>query len=301
MAEENFSAAVIGAGGFIGSRLAAALTERRGISVTRFTRSDPFLCDGGPVPALQAADVVCYLATTINPALAERHPERADADLHLFRGLINGLRATGRRPTVVLTSTAGALYDPTAPPPYGEDAPLRPTSEYGRAKLALERALLAAEDAVRPVVLRIANVYGHGQRTGTGQGVIGHWMESAAAFAPLRLYGSLATVRDYVYVDDVVDATIRACDVAVRRPGGPLVVNVASGRPVALGELLRIMFATIGRKLPVEFAGARTFDRRDVWFDTTRAREVLGWRPRTSLEEGMALTWRARNMIAAPR
>ncbi|MFB4306671.1 NAD-dependent epimerase/dehydratase family protein [Actinomadura sp. GTD37] len=293
--------AVVGAGGFIGARLTEALTMA-GVPTAPVTRATPAVADGLPAPALRTARTIFYLASSVNPALAERHPERVAADHAAFTGLLSALRRAGDRPALILAGSAGAVYAPHAAPPYRETAPLGPASAYGRAKAELERALFDARDAVRPIVVRIANAYGPGQRTGTMQGVVGHWLEAAAAGQPLRLYGPPEACRDYVFVDDVVEAFLHARHLVRRRPeaGTPEVFNVGSGVPVSLGELARSVAAAIGREPRVERLPARGFDRRDVWFDVRRAGEVLGWRPRTPLPDGLRRTWLTLTAATAP-
>ncbi|GAA1774878.1 NAD-dependent epimerase/dehydratase family protein [Actinomadura chokoriensis] len=293
--------AVVGAGGFIGARLTRALTLA-GVPTAPVTRATPAVAGGLPAPALRTARTIFYLASTVNPALAERHPERVAADHAAFTGLLAALRRAGDRPALILAGSAGAVYAPDTAPPYGEDAPLGPATAYGRSKAGLERALFGARDAVRPIVVRIANAYGPGQRTGTMQGVVGHWLEAAAAGRPLRLYGPPEARRDYVFVDDVVEAFLHARHLVHRRPegGAPEVFNVGSGVPVSLGELVGLVAAAIGREPRVERLPARGFDRRDVWFDVRRAREVLGWRPRTPLPDGLRRTWLGAAAATAP-
>ncbi|GLW63951.1 UDP-glucose 4-epimerase [Actinomadura rubrobrunea] len=292
--------AVVGAGGFIGTALMETLTAA-GVPAMPLTRSTPAVVDGRPAPGLRAARVIFYLASSINPALAELHPERVAADHAAFTALLAALRRAGSRPALVLASSAGAVYSPDRPPPYRETDPVGPTTAYGRAKVELERALFDARDAVRPVAVRIANAYGPRQRTGTMQGVIGHWLEAAAAGLPLRLYGRPQNRRDYVYVDDVAEALLLTRRFVLRAPEtqAPEVFNIGSGVPVSLAALARMVSATVGRELPVERLPDRGFDRRDVWFDVRRADEVLGWRPRTSLRDGLRRTWQ-RLTTAAP-
>lgn len=284
--------AVIGAGGFVGQHVTRAF-RRAYVPTAAFTRATPLFSGGRLVAAAGEAEVIVYLATSVNPALAERYPERVAADRAAFAGLLEGLRRSGRRPSLIFASSAGAVYDPSNAPPYRESDPTRPASAYGRAKLELERILLAARDVVRPVVIRIANAYGPGQRTGTMQGVIGHWLEAAAAGEPLRLYGEPGARRDYVFVDDVAAAVLHASRLPVETAGiaTPEIFNIASGEAVSLADLARLVEAAVGRALPVEYLPARQFDRRDVWFEISRARQILRWHPRVTLADGIARTW----------
>lgn len=290
-------AAVIGAAGFIGSRLVRALREA-GIPAFSFVRQSPYLRDGPAAEELRRARTVFYLATSITPALAEQHPDLVEADRSAFVALLRQLGDAGTRPTVVLTSSGGTAYDPDVPPPYCEDSPVRPTSRYGKAKLRLEEELLSHGDVIRPVVLRLANVYGPGQRSCNGLGVIPHWLEAIAAGRPVRVLGPWETSRDYVYVDDTVDAMVRLHLLSSghdRLPEAdlPSVINIGSGVPVSLGTLLSVVSKVIGFTPVVDHGAPRSFDRAATWLDVTRAWKALGWRPSTPLETGVARAWRA--------
>lgn len=283
--------AVVGAAGFLGSALAAAAV-RAGIPVDRFTRAHPAVDpDGSPDPRLAAAGTVFWLASSVNPALAETHPDRVRADLDAFTALLEALRGTRRPPRVVLLSTGGAVYDPEQPPPYREDSPTHPRGAYGRLKLAMEAALAAAGlPAGRAVALRVSNVYGPGQPAVSGQGVVGYWLRAAAAGQHLTVYGDPGTTRDYVYLADVMAALLAVHAAAVPPP----VVNVGSGRPTSLGELAELLLSVVGdpeRRL--ELRPARGFDVPHTWLDVRLAAEAFGWTATTDLRSGLALSWAA--------
>lgn len=300
MAAATAPAVVIGAGGFIGSHFARLLDDNF-VRAELFTRQRPFLDGGRLHPALRSARVIHYLASRVNPASAAQQPHRTAEDYRTFGALLTALRSEGCRPTLVLVGSAGHVYDVRSPVPYTEESPLRPTTAYGHTKLALEEMLLSAADAVRPMVLRVANAYGPGQRTGTGQGVIAHWLEAVAAGRPLRVYGDPTVCRDYVYVTDVAEALYRVhllgCEGCT--DDEPLVVNIGSGRPVALMELVGVLGLCVGRDLAVEYEVGRGFDRGSVWFDVSRAADVLDWRPYVPLEQGIGLSWEALRPVRA--
>jgi UDP-glucose 4-epimerase len=281
--------AVVGANGFIGRRLTAAL-HHRGAGVAGYTRRNELCWREEPA----VPEIVFYLASSITPALAEQHPEYARKDHHGFADLLRRLSRSPRPPTVVLTSSGGTVYDPALTGPCTEDAPTRASSRYGAAKLALERLLLDHADTVPSVILRLSNVYGPSQRVGKGQGVLAYWLAAALHGNPLQVIGDPATTRDYVYVDDVVDCMLR---VASRSPAltatGPVVMNVASGASTALGELLSVVRAVVGHDLDVQCRPGRAVDRRDSHLDVRRAAQVLGWRAHTPLIDGVAAMWDA--------
>ena len=291
--------AVVGADGFIGRHLAAAL-RATGMETTGYTRQRELLWRAAGSAGTQRPDVVFYLASSITPALAEQHREWVLADHRRFAALLAGLSRSADPPTVVLASSGGTVYDAALPPPYREDAPTRATSPYGAAKLALERLLLSRVGVLPTAILRLSNVYGPGQRTGKSQGVLAYWLRAAATGQPLPLIGDPDAVRDYVYIDDVVDCM---CRVANRAPTGadPLILNVGSGQGTSLRSLMSTVERVVGRELVVRRMPGRSVDRSAVWLDVRRAAHVLGWRPRTALADGVAAMWReARGLVARP-
>ena len=280
--------AVVGASGFLGTSLIGAL-DRLEIPVQAYTRSVPFLSpDGRPCAGLASARTVYWLATLINPQTAEQEPARISADRAAFEGFLAAVRRVESPPAVVLVSSGGTVYDPATPPPYAESAPCRPSSAYGRAKLDLER-VLAEQAPGRHVTLRVSNAYGPGQPAASGQGVVAHWLRAAALGEDIRVFGDPGTTRDYVYVADVAEALV-----AVAQCEGPLppVLNVGAGRPTTLAQLADTVLEVVGaRGVRVVVEERRSFDVSRTWLDVSLAAEVLGWRPRTSLRDGVAAAW----------
>ena len=232
-----------------------------------------------------------WLATSVNPAVAEERSDLVAYDHDQFTTLLQGLESVRPAPRVVLLSSGGTVYDPAEQPPYREDSPIRATTAYARAKVELERALLGSDlPNGRKVVVRAANAYGPGQPARRGQGVIAYWLNAVRRGDPPVLLGDRETVRDYVYIEDLVDAliTVHESSAAV-----PPVLNVGSGRSTSLGELSEIVLAAVGDpKLTFEHRPARSFDRPSTWLDIQLAGRTLGWQPTTPMADGVASAWR---------
>lgn len=295
-ARDTAKVAVIGAAGFIGSRLTAALARAR-IATTGLTRTSRLFTPDGLSSPLREARTIYYLASSINPMLGEQHPELAAADHKLFATLLARLARVDYPPTVVLTSSGGTVYDQSTPPPYAETSPVRAVGRYGAAKWAQEQELWRYAGRVPGVILRVANAYGPGQSTTKGQGVLAYWLRAALEDRPLRVIGDTGATRDYVYIDDLIDCMYRL-DLAERARAlpvqdDPLVLNVGSGVPTSLTDLLEVVRRVVGRDLRVEYVPGRPLDRRHVWLRVDRARQILGWRPGTTLDSGVAQMWRA--------
>ncbi|MFI2663153.1 NAD-dependent epimerase/dehydratase family protein [Micromonospora carbonacea] len=284
--------AVIGATGFIGSRLVAQLT-RAGHPVARFNQAHPPVVDGRPAAGLCDAEIVLFLAARLSPALAERHPELIVAERRLLIDVLTALRHSALFPVFVLASSGGTVYSPDACPPYDESALTRPTSAYGRAKLGLERELLGHADHVRPVILRLSNVYGPGQRPAHGYGVLSHWLDAAARRQPIRVFGDPEVVRDYVHVDDVAEIlkAVHRRTITTGPEGIPTVLNVGSGAPTSLADLLAVVSTVVDQRIEVIWEGGRQFDRGGNWLDSSLAHETLGWRARIGLTDGVRECW----------
>jgi UDP-glucose 4-epimerase len=277
-------AAVIGARGFLGAALVDRLVSL-GVPTLSYSRSRPFVDPSGRIDgALTTATTVYWLVGSIRPATADDH-EAAAADRQALRALVRHLRATGSTARLVTIGSGGTVYDTRYRPPYAESARVAPVNGYGLAMRDIEQL---ARRAPRSVVLRVANAYGPGQPARRGQGVIAHWLRCVAADEPVHMIGSDELARDYVYIQDVVDAFVRAHVVE----DAPATVNIGSGQPTSLGRLLRAVRATVApADLRVVRHPSRGFDAPSTWLDVTLAARRLGWRPSTPLAEGLAATW----------
>lgn len=287
--------AVVGSAGFIGRATCAAL-HSAGVDVAEFPRGVPFLDqDGRPTPRLRTARTIFYLASNINPGVAESRPDLVAEDLDQFDALLTALARDGGRRLVVVPSSGGTCYDPRVEPPYSELSPTAPVTAYGRARLQME-VLLAKHrqpDGLAGLALRISNVYGPGQRAGTGQGVIAHWLDAAHKGRPLHVFGNVDSQRDYVFLGDVARAFCLADEAFAAGRLDDEVLNIGSGVPTSLAEVISVIREVVGHDLRVVYDTARSFDRQGTWLDVRRAADVLGWSATTSLADGVAAQWAA--------
>jgi dTDP-L-rhamnose 4-epimerase len=185
-----------------------------------------------------------------------------------------------------------------APVATHEDAPCRPGSVYAATKLAQEHLcqIVGAAYGLPTIILRYFNVYGPGQSLSNPYtGILSAFFARARSGKAIEVYEDGRESRDFVYVDDVVEATRRALLL-----GGdatqPQVLNVGSGAATSVLDLAQAMLRGGGWSVPVQVTGAfRVGDVRHAVADTRRAREVLGFRAAVPLEEGLRrwLTWAA--------
>ena len=303
--------AVLGGGGFIGRALVRRLATG-GAAVRVLGRSPPAeplppgvehrradLCDpAGLTPALEGCAVLVHLASTSVPGTAGSDPA-ADARANVVGGLhlLEAARAAGVR-RVVFPSSGGAVYGRAEVTPTPEDQPLRPLGVYGAAKAALEAYLgaYAAAGGLDVTVLRLSNVYGPGQSPFGGQGAVAAFGHRLLRGEPIELWGDGAVVRDYLFVDDAVDALETALSWT---DAGFGVWNVGSGRGVSTLQLLSALERAAGARAKVERLPARRYDVPVSVLDCARM-AARGWRARTSLEEGLARTVSALRQIEPP-
>jgi UDP-glucose 4-epimerase len=277
------SVAVTGSNGFLGRALVTAL-RAAGTEVVEFPSTRPFLCpDGSPTDELARASSVCYLASRINPAIAERDPAAVAEHVATLTGLIRALGDSGTR--LIYPSSGGTVYDTDLEPPYAETSQLRPIGRFGSTKVAIEQLLFEVPE-IESVAMRISNVYGPGQPRRKGFGVIAHWLASTAEGEPLHMYGNPDTTRDFVYIDDLCDAFLRV----VSSDDPPSVVNIGSGVPTSLAELAEIISDTVDG-VEIVHEPDRGFDVSRTWLDVSLAKKTLGWSPRVQLREGIGRTW----------
>ena len=284
MSDSAGTVAVVGASGFLGSALSAELAAR-GTPTAQFTRKSPVSRAGGPLQRdLARAETIYWMASSINPLVAENDRSRVEYDADTLRSTLEALRDLGSTARFVLLSSGGTVYDPLCPPPYAEHSPVAPVGAYGRAKHALEQIV----SGLRPgsTIVRVANAYGAGQPLAPGQGVLGHWLRALRAGRPIQLFGPASTARDYVHIRDITSALLALHLL----PDVPAVVNVGSGRATTLGELVDVLRQVVG-DVQVEQLAARGFDVERTWLDISVARRTLDWEPQVGLVEGINDMW----------
>jgi UDP-glucose-4-epimerase GalE len=216
---------------------------------------------------------------------------------------MEGLRDAGVA-TVVFSSSA-AVYGTPARVPVAEDAPCRPESVYAETKHCVERILVQlGAEGVRAVNLRYFNAAGAsadatiGEDWATSQNLVPRVMRALLEpDAPLELFGDDyptpdgTCVRDYVHVDDLAEAHVRALE-HLERGGATLTCNVGTGRGTSVREVLAAAAAAAGRPVPHRVAPRRAGDPVAVWADVSLARTVLGWTATRELAEILGSAWR---------
>lgn len=207
-------------------------------------------------------------------------------------GTLNVLRSASQAGARVVFASSAAVYGESIEPS-AESAKPMPATFYGAQKLLGENYLcsLAATGQLSGLSLRYFNVYGPRQPLDSAySGVIGAFFKACLAGQPLTINGDGAQSRDFIYVTDVVEATIRAW----RNPGANGIArNVGTGRATSVLQLASIVTRTAGVDLRVDNQPEREGDVAHSCADPALAESELGFRARTSLETGLRATWQA--------
>lgn len=188
-----------------------------------------------------------------------------------------------RRHGARLTFVSAYLYGVPASLPISEEATVAPNNPYALSKHLAEQlcAFHAAHFGQTVTIVRPFNVYGPGQRK---EFLIPHILAQLQAGKEIHLQ-DLAPRRDYVYIDDVIDALVKTMQIEQ----GHHVLNVGSGISYSVRELVQMIQQVAGTDLPVTSAAApRQQEMPDVRADISRAAMLIGWAPRHTFAEGMA-------------
>ena len=184
-------------------------------------------------------------------------------------------------------ASSAAVYGAAKKMPISENAPTRPLSPYGKSKLRVEKYCQKFwdEHGLETVCLRYFNVYGPRQTAGQYAGAISKFFDRLGDKLPPIIYGDGKQTRDFVYVADVVEATVLAlgCEKAAGK-----ILNIGTGKATSVNQLSRTFMKLMCRSgVEPKYVALRAGDIRHSQADITKAKEILGYKPRISLELGL--------------
>lgn len=295
------SVIVLGGGGFIGTNLCRRLAAT-GARVRAFGRRCLFpeelggaewhqgdFTDGTALAtAMQGFDTVVHLVSNTTPQGANLDmigdvQKNLVPSLALF-DLCRDLKVA----RVVFVSSGGTVYGAPRKIPTPETAPTEPITAYGISKLAVEKYLALHEHlyGLSYRVLRIANPFGPYQTAIKSQGIVAALVSRGLRGETIEIWGDGSVVRDFIFIDDVVDALVAA----MRDEGSERVFNIASGEGRSVRDVIASVESVLGKPMPVRWQHARPVDVPVSTLAIARAARELGWKPRTRFEEGLSQT-----------
>ena len=295
---------VLGGGGFLGSHLCTALLGL-GHQVRIFDRPNSVLgrfADCGLVEiiegdfgnnndidaALDDCEIVFHLISSTIPKSSNDNPIH-DVETNLV-GTLQLLELSRRHPLrkIVFLSSGGTVYGIPKITPIRENHKTDPFCSYGITKLAIEKYLHLYHKlyGIDYCILRIANPFGEGQRVSSGQGAVAVFLNKALQKETIEIWGDGTTIRDYIYVSDVIDAILKAMFTKSHQK----IFNIGSGKGYSLIDILNEIERLIQRQVNRTFMEPRSFDVPINVLDIGLAQKVLNWTPKISFQEGLVKT-----------
>lgn len=294
---------VTGGAGFVGSHVVDALIARKHRvtvvddlstgarthvhSKARFIKLDVRLPQAEKIVRREKPEVIFHFAAQKDPRLSVMDPV-TDAETNII-GLLRLVKAAldTKVKKFIFASTGGAIYGGAHRVPTPETYPAHPLSPYGVSKLASEHYLHSYRHAggFPAVSLRLANVYGPRQDPRSESGVVAIWIGQLLAGRRPLIFGNGKQTRDFIYIDDVVAAFLKAMTHHVTG-----VVNIGSGYEISLNDLYVRVAQASGSTLEPVYAPPKIGEEHRSAVDIHLARATLDWKPRMSLDEGIRKT-----------
>lgn len=232
-------------------------------------------------------DLVFHLAAQISVVNSVRDPA-SDAHANVL-GTIRLIEASRRYGVekFIYSSTGGALYGNPEYVPCREDHPIQPLSPYGLSKSVGEQYLDLYRRLyrLRYVSLRYGNVFGPRQEPHGEAGVVAIFAAAMLKGKQPRIYGAGDQERDFVYVDDVVEANVLAM-----KTGVVGVYNIGTGTGSSVNQIFRVLSQALKFRRKPTHVPDRVGDVWQISLDSSKAKQEMGWEPRVSLNEGLQRT-----------
>ncbi len=227
-------------------------------------------------------DYVVHLAAKTDTRSSVREPHEHQSVNVL--GTLNLLELSKTDVKKFVFISSSSVYGNSARPPFKEsDMNNQPLAPYGATKIAGE--ILAHtyyfNHGLPVTCLRLFNAYGPRLRP---QLVLYRWVENILNDSPIELSGTGTRKRDFTHVSDIVDAILRS----LKKGTGYDVLNIGNSKPSSLRELLKIVEKSVGKKAKVVQRASNKASVETTYADISKAKKVLGWRPKVSMEKGVS-------------
>lgn len=294
----NQNCLIMGGSGFIGTNLCLGLKDKVK-SLKYFSTSQNnvegvewlegnFLNDNDLERAIQGVDTLFHLISTSTPASSNADPVK-DAEQNILQTL-KLLEACRKHSVqrVIFLSSGGTVYGEPQVLPTPEGYIENPICAYGISKLAIEKYLQLYErmHGITCISLRVSNPYGPYQFSQKKQGVIGAFIAKALNDQPIEIWGDGRITRDYIYIDDLIEAI----ETAATYTGSFRLFNIGSGQGHSINEIAEIVSDSVDSQLKIEYRESRSLDVSKSVLDCGLAQRELAWSTKVSLETGIQQT-----------
>ena len=235
------------------------------------------------ITSMKNHDVVIHLAAQISVSESIRNPKLTfDVNVHGTQNVLNACLQNNIT-KIIATSTAAVYQNTSTKIILNEKSPVEPLSPYGESKLEMEKKIInfASTNKINAIILRLFNVYGIGQSLEYA-GVITKFKENIQNNSPLIIFGDGSAIRDFVHIDDVVNAII----LSISHSKNSL-CNIASGISTSISELAQIMIALSDKDIKISNESLRSGEIMFSSSDISLAKEILKFTPKITLKHGL--------------
>jgi UDP-glucose 4-epimerase len=285
--------AITGGAGFIGSHLAKALVKKGhnvdvidNLSAGSLSNLDDIkskisfhktdILDESLEDVIKNIDgIFHHAALTSVPESFTRQKEYENVNVN---GTENIFKIAKKLHIKVVFASSSSVYGDTKTIPTPESHKLNPINPYGTTKLQAEKLATRYSQFFDIVGLRYYNVYGD---TMPGAGVISKFYSSIQNKKPLEIDGDGKQIRDFVYIDDIIHATMSSME----KNTGSCFMNIGSGIAISILELANLFLKYSGSSVGITFKQQDKGNVRTSQADITLAKQLIGWRPQTTLED----------------
>lgn len=295
--------AIIGSNGFIGKHLTDLLIEQRQHNLFLFGRSSTsYFSNTLPYTVINQSnadaiahqfkeiDFVYYLASATIPASSWQLPQiEIEQNLLPFIRFLEALEKTAVK-KICFVSSAGTIYGPSTEQLH-EEAIKCPFSPYGITKLSMEYYLsyFKVRYGIEHAICRVSNVYGEGQNTAAGLGLINTFLEKISKGEHLKVFGNGETKRNYIYVKDVAWLLSAMSSLPLQASG---TYNVASNDNLSINDTIAAIKTSVSQPFKVDYLPARDSDNSAILLDNTKIKALFSDFKFTPLGAGIEKTFR---------
>lgn len=237
------------------------------------------------------AEAVFHLASLIEAGESVQKPKKYfDYNVMGTLSVLEAMRSNGLK--TLLFSSSAAIYGEPESVPITEDDRTLPINPYGATKLAMESLLCSYVEAhaFTGVALRYFNLYGPEEHHLPETHAIPRFIKQIYEGQIVTVWGDGQHLRDFVYIDDIVEAHLKALDLVAAEPNQYHYMNLSTERPHSVLAVIETIADSMDKKASIKHHDPRSGDPLKLYADATKAKQVLKWEAQTSLEQGLQKT-----------
>lgn len=274
---------VTGAGGLLGLHLVKILRRRRDINLKIFDRRKHSLEKPEILSNLvKNCEVIFHLAAVNSP----NDPDVFKVNVLGTSNLLDALVINKVNCQIIFPSTFGVYKTPVSGQKIDENFEVYPRNRYGISKFLSEELIrLYSGDSIKSRILRISNVYGPGDRP--GRSAVANFFEKIKKGEAIEVYGNGLQTRDFIYLDDVVRAMINSMDAGLKN--NVVTLNVCSGEETSINKLIEFIEKICNKTVKIKYKEPNKSGLGYWRGDNNKAKKLLNWAPKISLEKGLKL------------